>query len=184
MEITSGTTIPAGVRDFEAEILYTEINAQTLQNTYGKRVYYDVPSFFTNISVQNTNAMDGNKVIGTVGVEGNRIVVTFNDEFFNNITSTTTVTNAHIQFSASADEDNITENPTKVTIGNATYELNFAEKEVAYMDRHQMFGGLDLYMERDFFEKHTAGTLLTPGEKQSACFTCGSYRRCIGSGDL
>ncbi len=34
-----------------------------------------------------------------------------------------------------------------------------------HMDRHQMFGDLDLYLEKDFFDKHTDGMLLIPGQK-------------------
>lgn len=34
-----------------------------------------------------------------------------------------------------------------------------------HMDRHQMFGDLDLYLESSFFEQHTTGVLLTPGER-------------------
>lgn len=34
-----------------------------------------------------------------------------------------------------------------------------------HMDRHQMFGDLDLYMEQSFFEEHTSGVFLTPGQR-------------------
>lgn len=32
-----------------------------------------------------------------------------------------------------------------------------------HMDRHEMFGDLDLYLDQDFFEKNDSGTLMVPG---------------------
>ncbi|MCC6094562.1 MAG: class B sortase [Eubacterium sp.] len=34
-----------------------------------------------------------------------------------------------------------------------------------HMDQHAMFGDLDLYLKKAFFDKHTTGTLLIPGKK-------------------
>lgn len=33
-----------------------------------------------------------------------------------------------------------------------------------HMEKHRMFGDLDLYLKKDFFEKHTGGTLMIPGK--------------------
>ena len=33
-----------------------------------------------------------------------------------------------------------------------------------HMEKHRMFGDLDLYLKKDFFEKHTSGTLMIPGQ--------------------
>lgn len=34
-----------------------------------------------------------------------------------------------------------------------------------HMEKHEMFGDLDLYLEKDFFDQNTTGTLLVPGKK-------------------
>lgn len=33
-----------------------------------------------------------------------------------------------------------------------------------HMEKHAMFGDLDLYLKKDFFRKHTEGTLMVPGK--------------------
>ena len=33
-----------------------------------------------------------------------------------------------------------------------------------HMDRHEMFGDLDLYLDKDFFDANTTGTLMIPGQ--------------------
>lgn len=33
-----------------------------------------------------------------------------------------------------------------------------------HMDRHEMFGDLDLYLDKNFFDANTAGTLMIPGQ--------------------
>lgn len=134
VQVTDGTVIPDDVTAFEITVDFENVPTKDLHDTYGGKITYTLPTPFTNPSVTGGDIFD-NQVppnrVGTITAENGKIVLSYNDTYFQEHPNDDSKTNGSFTFRCSVDQSSLTENPTTVTIGDTTISLTFQEREIA-----------------------------------------------------
>lgn len=125
----SGNEEIPGDANIKLEVEYKDIQIQKLIQNHNCTLTYDLPDLLRNEKTDG-KIMDGNKQVGTLTVQGKKIVVQFDQSYLASLEKTTIKGNFFI-----TGEVNLSklqeDGTTTVTTAGKTFHLNFGEDPVA-----------------------------------------------------
>ena len=118
-----------GDANIKLEVEYKDIQRQNLIDNYNCTLTYDLPELLRNEKTDG-KIMDGNKQVGTLTVQGKKIVVQFDQSYLERLEHTTIKGNFFITGEVNLSELKENGTTTVITAGK-TFRLNFGEDPVA-----------------------------------------------------